>query len=180
MIYIGLARAINVGGHQPVSMAQLRELFDALHFGNPRTLLQSGNVLFDAERQSTAHLERQIETEAAKRLGLQADFFVRTAAEWSELIAGNPFPAEAKRDPARFVLMVLRDAPGVASIEAVRAANAGPETFRIIGKSAYIIYPNGQGRSRFTAALIEKKLGTRGTARNWNTVTKLAALADAR
>lgn len=180
MIYIALLRAINVGGHQPVSMSSLRDLMAALSFENPRTLLQSGNLLFEAERQSTERLERLLEAEAAKRFGVQTDFFVRTAREWSELVAGNPFPAEAKRDPARLVLMVLRDAPNAAAVKALGEANAGPESFQVMGKAAYIIYPNGQGRSRFTAGFIEKKLGTRGTARNWNTVMKLAALSEAR
>lgn len=63
--------------------------------------------------------------------------------------------------------------------KALQAALTGPEVVRAEGRQAYIVYPNGIGRSRLTHTVIEKKLGTRGTSRNWNTVLKLRALADA-
>jgi uncharacterized protein (DUF1697 family) len=74
-------------------------------------------------------------------------------------------------------VMFLRDAPDKKSEDALRSLITGPETFAVKGRHAYLVYPDGMGKSRFTGALIEKKLGTRGTARNWNTVVKLGALA---
>jgi len=73
--------------------------------------------------------------------------------------------------------MCLRDAPDRAAVAGLQKAIAGREVVRTSGRHAYIVYPDGIGRSRLTVALIEKKLGTRGTGRNWNTVLKLAALA---
>jgi uncharacterized protein (DUF1697 family) len=73
--------------------------------------------------------------------------------------------------------MFLKSAPAAPAVEALRAAVPGPEVIRAGGRHLYISYPDGQGRSKLTGALIEKKLGTVGTARNWNTVLKLGALA---
>src|SRR5207249_1045546 len=116
--------------------------------------------------------------EARKRLGLQADCFVRTAEEWKAIVAHNPFPKEAERDPGHLLVMFLKDAPARNDVEALQAAITGPEVVRATGRHAYIVYPNGIGRSRLTNALIERKLGTPGTGRNWNTVLKLRALAE--
>jgi uncharacterized protein (DUF1697 family) len=123
-------------------------------------------------------LERLLQAESAARLRLQTDFFVRTAQEWRDVIAGNPFREAAERDPGHLVVMFLKDAPAARDVKALQAAIAGPEVVRARGRQAYITYPAGIGRSRLTTALIESKLGTRGTGRNWNTVLKLMALAS--
>ena len=72
--------------------------------------------------------------------------------------------------------MLLKSAPDATRVKALQAAIVGPEIVRAKGRHAYIVYPDGMGRSRLTSALIERTLGTRGTARNWNTVLKLGAL----
>src|SRR5207302_357737 len=124
-------------------------------------------------------LEHLLEQETAKRLGLRPDFMVRTADEWAAVVAGNPFPEMAERDPGHLLVMFLKQAPAAAAVEALQAAITGPEVIRADGRHAYIPYPDGIGPSRLTSNLIESKLGTRGTGRNWNTVLKLAALARA-
>ncbi|HZE75935.1 MAG TPA: hypothetical protein VE091_11545, partial [Gemmatimonadales bacterium] len=68
-------------------------------------------------------------------------------------------------------------APDAQAVKLLNAAITGREIVRADGKHAYIVHPDGVGRSRLTNAIIEKKLGTRGTGRNWNTVLKLGALA---
>ncbi|HVN74854.1 MAG TPA: DUF1697 domain-containing protein [Thermoanaerobaculaceae bacterium] len=178
--YIALLRAVNVAGHGKVGMADLRALFTRLGFEGARSLLQSGNLIFGAAGAAPAELESRLEAAAEARLGLRTDFLVRSAGEWDEVVAANPFPAEAKRDPGRLVVLALKDAPPPARFAALQAAVVGREIVRGAGRHAYVTYPDGQGRSRLTLALIERTLGTRGTARNWNTVLKLAALAGAR
>ena len=175
--YLALLRGINVGGHKQVAMADLRDLLTHLGFEDARSVLQSGNLVFRSATRSGARLERLLETAAEKRLSLQTDFFVRTAEEWQDVIARNPFPKEAACDPGRLVVAFLKDARGAKDARALQAAITGPEVVRIDGRQAYIYYPNGQGRSRLTNALIEAKLGSRATARNWNTVVRLGALA---
>jgi uncharacterized protein (DUF1697 family) len=173
---VALLKAVNVAGHQPVAMADLRDLCVGLGFEGVRSLLASGNLVFRTNARNAAVLEPQLEAEADKRLGLRTDFFVRSAEEWTSLIARNPFPQEAKRDPGHLVVMFLKDAPAPAAVEALRAAITGPERVYAHGREAYLVYPDGIGRSRVTNSLLEKKLGTRATGRNWNTVLKLGAL----
>ncbi len=175
--YVALLRAVNVAGHRPVRMGDLCALLGKLGLADPRSLLQSGNLVFQAEAQAGEELERLLESEAEERLGLKTDFFVRSGGEWKEILSRNPFRREAERDPGHHVVMFLKEEPRAGGVEALRAAITGPEVVRTHGKEAYIVYPAGQGRSRLTNALIETKLGTRGTARNWNTVRKVGALA---
>ena len=176
--FIALLRAINVGGRAPVTMADLRSFITALGFTDAQTLLQSGNVVFRGAARTSAGLEEELEAEAVKRLGLETAFLARTAREWDAIVAANPFHTEAERDPSHLVVMTFKDAPKAAAVNALQTAIRGPEIVHADGRQAYIIYPAGIGRSRLTNALIEKTLGTRGTARNWNTVLKLAALAN--
>ena len=174
--HIGLLRAINLAGLNRVSMTELRALMTALGLADAQTLLQSGNVVFRSEA-SPDQLERQLEKAAAKRLGVQTDFFVRTAKEWRAIIEGNPFPKEAKADPGHLLAVVLKGDADAAKVVALQNAIKGREVVRAKGRCLYVVYPDGVGRSRLTSAMIEKMLGTRGTARNWNTVLKLDALA---
>ena len=178
-VQIALLRAVNVAGHGAVTMAKLREFFAELGFNDARTLLQSGNVVFESPGSSDAALEQRLESEAEKRLGLRTVLFVRTAAEWTSLVADNPFPDEAERDPGHLVALCLKAAPKAAAVRALQAAIKGPEVVRAGSRHVYITYPAGIGRSRLTAAVIEKALGSPGTGRNWNTVLKLAVLAKA-
>jgi uncharacterized protein (DUF1697 family) len=173
---VALLRGVNVGGHKQVAMADLRDLLAGLGFRDVQAVLQSGNLVFRSDGKAGAKLERLLEGEVRKRLGLETVFFVRSAAEWEDVVAQNPFRDEARRDPARLVALFLKEAPGGAAVKALQAAIVGREVMRAAGKQAYIVYPDGQGRSKLTNAVIEKHLGTRGTARNWNTVLRLAEL----
>ena len=175
--YIALLRGINVGGHRQVAMADLRALLNELGFVDGRSMLQSGNLVFRAPARGAAELERLLEGEAKKRLGVDIDFFVRTADEWKTVVAQNPFRAEATRDPGHLVVVFLKNAPNATAVKTLQTAISGPEVVRAKGRHAYIVYRDGIGRSRLTHALIERRLGTRGTGRNWNTVLKLRALA---
>ncbi len=176
MTYVALLRGINVGGYKQVAMADLRDLLARLGLLDPRSLLQSGNLVFRTDARSGAQLERSLEVEAARRLALQTDFFVRSAAEWKAVVAANPFPEEAARDPGHLIAMFVKDSPPAGDIDALRTAITGPEFVQAGGRQLYILYPAGIGRSRLTNALIEKKLKTRCTGRNWNTVLKLGKL----
>ena len=174
---IALLRAVNVGGRKPIAMAALRNLVAGLGFTDVRSLLASGNLVFGGAAPTGAALEQLLEDEAERRLALRTDFIVRTAEEWMTIVARNPFGAEAARDPGHLVVMFFKAAPERAGVETLQRAITGPEMVHAEGRQAYIVYPEGIGRSRLTNALIERKLATRGTGRNWNTVERLAALA---
>lgn len=173
--YIALLRGVNLAGHKMVAMADLRAMLEGLGFTDVRSLLQSGNLMFHGRAQAGAALERKLELEARRRLDLETDFHVRTAVEWQSIIARNPFPEAARRDPGHLLMMCFKDAPAAKDVRALQAAIKDREVVRAVGRQAYVVYPDGVGGSRLTTALIDKTLGLRGTARNWNTVLKLGA-----
>src|SRR5262245_28423953 len=175
---IALLRAVNVAGQNMVAMSALREMFEELGFTDVQSLLQSGNLVFRSDRRSDPALEWLLEVETTKRLKVTSDYFVRSAAEWAKIVAANPFPVEATRDPGHLVVMLFKSAPRAKAVKSLQAAIRGPETIRAKGQQLYIVYPAGIGRSKLTTALIEKHLATRGTGRNWNTVLKLAEMVE--
>lgn len=180
-IHIALLRGINVGGNKKVAMADLRGLLTRLGFASVQTLLQSGNAVFESQtRTGGATLERLLETELEKHLGLQADVMVRTPTEWKSVLTRNPFPKEARDDPSHLLVLFLRSEPTAADVRAMQAAIPGRERVHVEGRHAWITFPAGIGTSRLTTNLLERTLRTRGTGRNWNTVRKLAALAGVR
>jgi uncharacterized protein (DUF1697 family) len=173
-VYIALIRGINVGGHKKLKMADVKIAFEELGLDGVRTHLQSGNVVFRSSRSDRAKLAKALEG----ILGVEARIILRTADELRSVIAANPFPEDAKRNPSGFVVEFLSDKPAAAAMQALRDAYQGPETMQLLGAELYIHYGEGMGRSKLTNTLIERKLGVAGTARNWNTVTKLLELAD--
>jgi uncharacterized protein (DUF1697 family) len=175
MRYAAFLRAVNVAGN-PLSMAALRSLFESLDFDSPQTLLQSGNIVFAARKGAKpSDLETLLERETMQRLRVQTQYFIRTAQELDRLIQGNPFPREARNDPGRLVVVLLKNAAAVKNVTALEERITGPEVVKAAGRHLYITYPDGQGRSKLTNSVIERMLDTRGTARNWNTIVKMAA-----
>jgi len=109
--YVALLRGINVGGKNKIAMADLRAFLADLGLADPKTLLQSGNVVFRSEGKSVSALENFLEKETAARLSVAADYVVRSSAEWAKVVAANPFPREAESDPSHLVVMFLKSAP---------------------------------------------------------------------
>jgi uncharacterized protein (DUF1697 family) len=174
---IALLSGINVGGRNVVAMSDLRRVVEELGFADVRSLLQSGNLVFRDSGRPAGSLEQLLEAQVETQLRLRTTFLIRTAKEWEAVIARNPFAQEATSDPGHLVVMFLKDAPGARAVKELQAAIAGPEIIRADGRQLYVVYTEGIGRSKLTNKLIESKLGTPCTGRNWNTVLKLAALA---
>jgi uncharacterized protein (DUF1697 family) len=175
-VYAGLLRAVNVAGHNAVTMAALKEFLGQLGLENARTVLASGNFVAGAADRDASALEGRLEREAARRLKLTTEFFVRTPADWSEVVARNPFPREARDDPARLAVVFMKSAPSPAAVKRLAAVISGREVVGASGRHLYAYYPDGMGRSKLSNQMIERHLGASGTARNWNTVLRLEAL----
>lgn len=176
MLAVALLRAVNLGSHNKVVMADLCAMLGRLKLSGARSLLQSGNVVFDAGSATPRALEKKLEAEAKRSLGVETEFFVRTAKEWGAVLSANPFPKEAATDPGHLLVYTLKETPGRGAALALEQAIRGREIARLVGRQAYIVYPDGVGRSRLSIALIERALGTPATGRNWNTATKLGAM----
>jgi uncharacterized protein (DUF1697 family) len=174
---IALLRAVNLAGRHLVAMADLRMCLAECGMIEPRTLLQSGNAIFRS-RTAPAAVEARLEAEVRERWSMAIDIMVRTAAEWAAVIDHNPFPKEARTDPGHLLVMFLKAAPGAGAVRGLRQQIKDREFVEAVGRELFVTYPDGVGRSRLTANVIEKALDTRGTARNWNTVLKVQALAN--
>jgi uncharacterized protein (DUF1697 family) len=174
---ICLLRAVNLGGHNRVKMGDLCALCHPLGLENPRTLLQSGNLIFHTTGKDLPALARRIEQALEQTFGFHSDVILRTAPEMRRVVEANPFAARTGIDPSRLIVTFLAADPGEAARETVRQLPADPEELHIAGRELYIYFPNGMGRTRLPMNRIEKILGTPGTGRNWNTVTKLLDMA---
>lgn len=173
--YVALLRGINVGGKTMIAMADLRDTLNQMGLVDVKTLLQSGNVVFRSPARAPDKLESLLEKAIGARFGFTPDLHVRTADEWRAVVKANPFPREAKSDPGHLLVTFFRAALDPAAVRKLQAAISGPELVRAEGRQLYMTFPEGIGRSK-APMLVDKILGARGTARNWNTVTKIAAL----
>ncbi len=177
-IYLSLLRGINVGGNKSIKMADLQRLYESLGFTGAQTLLQSGNVVFQTGQTDAAHIVRQLEARIEQTFGFPSSVILRTRDQWQTIIERLPFSAAQMAEPGKILVMCLRDEPTAAAFAELQAAYSGPEVLHLSGAELYIYYAEGMGRSKLTHVLLEKKLKTIGTGRNWNTVQKLLALAE--
>jgi uncharacterized protein (DUF1697 family) len=161
-----MLRGVNLGKRQVV-MAELRKVCEDAGFADVQTLLASGNLVLNA-KQAGAKLETALEATILEGLALKTSVFVRTHAGLEAVIANNPFKTFAKTHPNFMIVYFMRAAASAAEIAALKAS-AASEEFRQGEHCLYLKFPDGAGRSKL-------KLPKLGTARNWNTVGKLAAM----
>jgi uncharacterized protein (DUF1697 family) len=178
MTIICLLRAVNLGGYNKLNMQALRAMCESAGFSNPRTLLQSGNVVFQTGAQNLTRLSKRIEDAIEQTVGFRCDVILRTAAEMRQVVAASPFAGRTGLHPGKLTVTFLAADPGEQARETVRQIRASPEELFIQGREIYIYFPNGMGRTKLPVKQIEKALNTPGTARNWNTVTKLLEMAE--
>jgi uncharacterized protein (DUF1697 family) len=173
---IALLRSINLGSNRRVAMGRLRELLAGLGYEDVRTYLQSGNVVLTS-RASPERLQRQLEQQIAKELGLETRVLVRTRDELADVIARDLLAGVAD-NPKRYQVSFLSSEPDAEIVRELGQIDVAPERFVVSGREIYTWHPDGIQRSKLNTVLSDKRLGVTATARNWNTVTKLLALAD--
>jgi uncharacterized protein (DUF1697 family) len=176
MRYAALLRGINVGGRQKVPMSDLRELLESLGLTEVSTYLQSGNAVFSAPEQPHAELAGTIRAAVAERTGISCAVLIRTGAELAGVVDRTPLAAP--QTPSRYFVAYLSDEPDEARAEAVLMQSFDPDQIWISGREAYLWCPS-MPDSKLTNAFLERQLGVTATARNWNTVLKLAELTAA-
>jgi uncharacterized protein (DUF1697 family) len=163
--YVALLRAVNVGGRQ-LKMTALKAIAEELGLKSPQTFIASGNLLF-VSKKAEATVKRELEAALSDHMGNPVEVMVRTAQEMEEAVAANPFADQ----PGNFVVAIFFDNPPVD--DAISAAkNVADERLALGSREIYVHYPSGQGRSKLRLAG-----RAQGTARNLNTVARLAELA---
>ena len=164
--YVALLRAVNVGGTGKLPMSDLKALCEKAGFAGVRTYIASGNVVFDSS-EDEAGVKASLEAALAGYAGKPVGVLVRTAPELAQVLANNPFPDSA---PNRTVVIFLDEPPRGDTLERITGKDG--EDLRLGDREIYVHYGDGMAHSRL------KIPGARdGTARNINTVSKLAAMA---
>lgn len=178
--FVALLRGVNVGKAKRVPMAEFRSLLEGLGCTGVKTLLNSGNAVFDAAGRATAATQAQrIRQALADELGVDVPVIVKSARDWDAIVAGNPLldGAPAPIDPARLLVVFTADAAALAALSAVEPLVSAPERFAIGRHAAYLHCANGILDSPAGAALLGRA-GRAATTRNWATVLKLQALTS--
>jgi uncharacterized protein (DUF1697 family) len=176
MRYVALLRGVNLAGYRKLPMADLRELLCALGYDDVSTYLQSGNALFTSPRDDPRTMEKEIELEIERALGLDVPVVIRTPDELASVVAGNPFPHAPAR-PSHYYVCFLSGQPDPTTLSTIDRWRFEPDEFHVGDRAIYLWYPNGLHGSKLSNAFWERRLGLTATSRNWNTVTKLLALA---
>lgn len=174
--YVAFLRAVNVGGNNKVPMARLREALADAGLEEVATLLQSGNVVFRSSG-SAAAAAKVVADAIEETFGLQIGVVIRSAAQLIAVARANPFlDAEPDRDPKTLHVAFLSARPTAGAAGKLDPNRSPPDTVVVKGSELYLSYPTGSGNSRLTLDYLERTLGVRGTARNWRTMQRVAAL----
>ena len=169
---VALLRGINVGGHNKIPMAGLREVASQLGLERPRTYIQSGNLLFESSAPS-ASLEQELERGIRSAFGASIPVIVRDAARWARYLTENPFPEEAALSGNLVMLSLSRSTPSPDAASVLQQRATAGERVALVGDGLWVHYPEGAGRSKLTPTLFDRAAGSPVTARNWRTVVKL-------
>ena len=173
---IALLRGINVGGKNILPMRELVEILEGLGLSQVRTYIQSGNVVFQSERQDLNELSQEIRTAIGESHGFAPDVLLLDLHMFQKAIAANPFP-DAEREPKTLHLFFMAEVPQNPNLEAFKSIKAENERFELVNNVFYLHAPDGIGRSKL-AEKVGKGWEAAVTARNWRTVTKIMAMAQ--
>ncbi len=169
---VSLLRGINVGGNNRVAMPTVRRIYEQLGCTNVMTYVQSGNVILAADVDPDT-LSPRVEAAIKLELGLAIRVIGRTRAELDRIVGADPYP---RAEPTHHHVVFLSAPPLPQGLAALTEAAADGESFKVIDRDIHLYLPAGIGRAKLGQALIERRLGVIGTARNWRTVQQLHAL----
>lgn len=171
--FVSLLRGINVGGHKKIRMADLRALYEGLGFKKVQSFIQSGNVVFDSSVEEAGTLSKQIEAAIQREFSFEVPVMIRTLGELRQVVERCPFgPIDIDKDGTRVLVTFLSGKPAEAGRDWLES-----EKLVIVGREAYVHFPDGVGKSKLSMARLEKKLGVAATGRNWKTVLRLVEMA---
>ncbi len=175
--FVALLREVNVGGHNKVPMAALRARLTAVGFGDVQTLIQSGNIVLDADA-TEAEVGLAVERVLQEAFGVRAPVVVRSAADLLR-IETHPHAGPGAEEKLLHVGF-LGQVPDPATVAALPASPDPAAPFTVRGREVYVHYGNGVARSKLTNDWLDRRLGTPATFRNWRTVGRIRELAAQR
>lgn len=170
---IALLRGVNVGGRGRLPMKTFVAALAGLGCANVRTYIQSGNAVFDG-----APTAKDVSLAVKKAAGFAPHAFVLPFSALRKAASACPFRKEAAASGKSVHVFFLDDAPSKAGVEALAELRRPKEDFAVAGRLLYLYAGLGVAESKI-AARIDRVLETTTTARNWNTIEALIALAEA-
>jgi uncharacterized protein (DUF1697 family) len=174
--YVALLYSIIIDKSRRVAMADLRGIAEKLGYQNPRTLVSTGNMIFEAEDQPVAKVEAALEKAFAEFHGKHVDIIIRGAQDWRKLVAANPFPDESRANPDLVSVRVMRDPAKEGLTALFKPYQTQGEELRIVNGDVWVAFAGRPSQSRLAGILTPKRMGGVGTARNWNTVRRLGEM----
>ena len=177
-VFVSFLRGVNVGGHAILKMDALRATYQSLGFDNVQSYVQSGNLVFCVKNStSEASLTEKIQAAIQKDFGLEPKVMLRSTAELRAIMAANPFAKREGVEPNKLHVSFLAEKLSAEAQKTIANLQV-PEEIHVGGRELYIYFPEGAGLSKL-APLLDRALKMPATARNWNTVTKMLAMAEA-
>jgi len=175
--YVALLHSIILGAGRRVVMADLRATVESAGFRSPRTLVATGNLVFQADKEAVADVEAALETAFARDFGKHVDIVARTAEDWIVLAGGNPFQVGNDADAANVIVRVMRAPLEDRVLPSLERHCTDGEKIRTVNGDLWVHFPGKPSTSKLLSALTTKRLGV-GTLRNWNTVRGLREMID--
>jgi uncharacterized protein (DUF1697 family) len=166
-------RGVNVGGHATINMGTLKKVLAENNYPGAATYINSGNVIVDTQ-EDKATMYRNIVGIVEAHFGFKVEMIIKTYEELLSILNYDPFDPVKEADNTFKVAVMLSREISQEDVLEMKERNKLEENFYVNGDVLYIYYHQGAGRSKFNNSLIEKKLGIISTARNWNTMLKMA------
>ena len=176
--YISILRGINVSGQKSIKMADLKAMYETLKFDDVKTYVQSGNVVFRAEKEKTDVLEAKIAEQIKHKYDFEVPLIVMAIDKLKSIINSNPFKDDPDKDEKFLHVSFLGSTPENYNEEAILSKRAGQEEIIITSEAVYLYCPHGYGTTKLNNNFLENKLNVPATTRNWKTTNALLALAN--
>jgi uncharacterized protein (DUF1697 family) len=177
-VFISMLRGVNVGPHNRIKMDALRALYASLGLEGARTYVQSGNVIFRSKEKSAEKLAKNIQSGISRTFGFSPAVVLRSTQEMRAAVKMNPFAGRKEVEPGKLLVTFLAGDPAAEAKKSLSELKNFPEEMHLRGRELFIYFPNGAGRSKLPWSQVEKLVGVTGTARNWNSVTKMLDMAE--
>jgi len=176
--YISILRGINVSGQKKIQMTDLKMLYEDLKFKNVTTYIQSGNIIFEANKQRDEALAKKIENAINEKYHFHVPVIIRSIEEMKNTLVVNPLLKEPNIVIEKLHVTFLEELPDKAKVDNIKDIDYSPDKFIIIGKEIFLYCPNGYGITKLSNNFFENKLRVNATTSNWKTLNKLVEMAD--
>jgi len=171
-VYVALLHSIVLAPGRRVVMSDLRDMASALGYRNPRTLVSTGNVIFEAPESPTGDIEKKLEAAFIEKFGKPVDIIVRTGKSWERLARSNPFP---DGEGSQVIVRVMRRPLDISALDKLKAYADPSQRLALVDGDLWIDFAGKPSEWKLPSALTTKRMGA-GTLRNWNTVRGLAEM----